>query len=104
MRPLQMVDTKTQYFKIKKEVDAAVLEVMESSMFIGGKVVNEFAENLGRYHGSKHCIPCANGTDALQIAMMALGLEPGAEVITPSCNLNAPLEIAAFLSTTPNFF
>ena len=57
---------------------------MESSMFIGGNVVNTFAENLARYNGSKHCIPCANGTDALQIAMMALGLEPGDEVIVPS--------------------
>src|SRR5262245_133308 len=84
MRPLQMVDTKTQYLKIKKEVDAAVLEVMESSQFIGGKVVNGFATNLAKYNGSKHVIPCANGTDALQIAMMALGLEPGDEVITPS--------------------
>jgi len=103
MRPLQMVDTKTQYFKIKKEVDAAVLEVMESSMFIGGKVVNEFAENLGRYHGSKHCIPCANGTDALQIAMMALGLEPGDEVITPSFTYIATVEVAALLHIKPIF-
>ena len=64
MRPLQMVDTKTQYLKIKDEVDAAVIKVLESSQFIGGKVVNDFAENLAKYHGSKHCIPCANGTDA----------------------------------------
>src|SRR5436190_22018746 len=98
MRPLQMVDTKTQYFKIKKEVDAAVLEVMESSMFIGGKVVNEFAENLARYHGSKHCIPGANGTDALQLAMMALGLQPGDEVITPSFTYIATVEVAALLN------
>lgn len=103
MRPLQMVDTKTQYQKIKKEVDAAVIEVMESSMFIGGKVVNEFAENLGKYHGSKHCIPCANGTDALQIAMMALGLEPGDEVITPSFTYIATVEVAALLHIKPIF-
>jgi len=103
MRPLQMVDTKTQYFKIKKEVDAAVLEVMESSMFIGGKVVNEFAENLARYHGSKHCIPCANGTDALQIAMMALGLEPGDEVIVPSFTYIATVEVAGLLRIKPVF-
>jgi UDP-2-acetamido-2-deoxy-ribo-hexuluronate aminotransferase len=69
MRPLQMVDTKTQYYKIKPEIDAAVLSVMESSMFIGGKVVSTFADNLAKYNGSKHCIPCANGTDALQIAL-----------------------------------
>lgn len=103
MRPLQMVDTKTQYQKIKKEVDAAVTEVMESSMFIGGKAVNEFAENLARYHGSKHCIPCANGTDALQIAMMALGLQPGDEVIVPSFTYIATVEVAGLLHIKPIF-
>ena len=103
MRPLQMVDTKTQYHKIKKEVDAAVLEVMESSMFIGGNVVNTFAENLARYNGSKHCIPCANGTDALQIAMMALGLEPGDEVIVPSFTYIATVEVAGLLRIKPVF-
>ncbi len=103
MRPLQMVDTKTQYLKIKPEVDAAVLAVMESSMFIGGKVVNEFAENLATYHGSKHCIPCANGTDALQIAMMALDLQPGDEVITPSFTYIATVEVAALLNIKPVF-
>lgn len=103
MRPLQMVDTKTQYLKIKSEVDAAVLAVMESSMFIGGKVVNEFADNLAKYHGSKHCIPCANGTDALQIAMMALGLQAGDEVITPSFTYIATVEVAALLNIKPVF-
>ncbi|MBK6633716.1 MAG: DegT/DnrJ/EryC1/StrS family aminotransferase [Chitinophagaceae bacterium] len=103
MKPLQMVDTKTQYFKIKPEVDAAVMEVMESSMFIGGKVVNDFADNLAKYHGSKHCIPCANGTDALQIAMMALGLQPGDEVITPSFTYIATVEVAALLHIKPIF-
>lgn len=98
-----MVDTKTQYLKIKPEVDAAVLAVMESSMFIGGKVVNEFADNLAKYHGSKHCIPCANGTDALQIAMMALGLQPGDEVITPSFTYIATVEVAALLNIKPVF-
>jgi dTDP-4-amino-4,6-dideoxygalactose transaminase len=98
-----MVDTKTQYLKIKQEVDAAVLEVMESSMFIGGKAVSTFADNLAKYHGSKHCIPCANGTDALQIAMMALGLEPGDEVITPSFTYIATVEVAALLHITPIF-
>lgn len=103
MRPLQMVDTKTQYLAIKKEVDAAVIEVMESSMFIGGKVVNGFADNLAKYHGSKHCIPSANGTDALQIAMMALGLQPGDEVITPSFTYIATVEVAALLNIKPIF-
>lgn len=103
MRPIQMVDTKTQYLKIKNEVDAAVIAVMESSMFIGGKVVNQFGENLAKYHGSKHCIPCANGTDALQIAMMALGLKPGDEVITPSFTYIATVEVAALLHIKPIF-
>jgi dTDP-4-amino-4,6-dideoxygalactose transaminase len=103
MRPLQMVDTKTQYQKIKAEVDAAVIAVMESSQFIGGKVVNDFAQNLADYHGSKHVIPCANGTDALQISMMALGLQPGDEVITPSFTYIATVEVAALLHIKPIF-
>ena len=103
MRPLQMVDTRTQYLKIKKEVDEAVIAVMESSQFIGGKVVNDFAANLATYHGVKHVIPCANGTDALQIAMMALGLQPGDEVITPSFTYIATVEVAALLHIKPIF-
>ena len=103
MRPLQMVDTKTQYHKIKTEVDAAVISVLESSAFIGGKVVTTFAENLAKYHGSKHCITCANGTDALQIAMMALGLKAGDEVITPSFTYIATVEVAALLGIKPIF-
>lgn len=103
MRPLQMVDTKTQYLAIKKEVDAAVIAVLESSMFIGGKVVNDFAVNLATYHGAKHVIPCANGTDALQIAMMALGLKAGDEVITPSFTYIATVEAAALLGLQPVF-
>lgn len=98
-----MVDTKTQYFKIKDEVDTAVLNVMESSMFIGGKVVNDFAINLAAYNGVKHVIPCANGTDALQISMMALGLKPGDEVITPSFTYIATVEAAALLHLIPVF-
>ncbi len=98
-----MVDTKTQYHKIKSEVDAAVIAVMESSQFIGGKPVNDFADNLAKYNGSKHVIPCANGTDALQIAMMALGLKPGDEVITPSFTYIATVEVAALLNIKPVF-
>lgn len=103
MQPIQMVDTKTQYLKIKTEVDAAVLAVMESSRFIGGQVVANFANNLANYHQSKYCIPCANGTDALQIAMMALGLAAGDEVITPSFTYIATVEVAALLGIKPIF-
>jgi UDP-2-acetamido-2-deoxy-ribo-hexuluronate aminotransferase len=98
-----MVDTKTQYHNIKTEVDAAVLGVLESSAFIGGKVVTDFADNLAKYHGSKHCIPCANGTDALQIAMMALDIKAGDEVITPSFTYIATVEVAALLGIKPVF-
>ena len=103
MRPLQMVDTRTQYLKIKPQVDEAVLKVMESSMFIGGKVVNDFAANLAAYNGVKHVITCANGTDALQISMMALDLKPGDEVITPSFTYIATVEAAALLHLQPVF-
>ena len=103
MRPLQMVDTKTQYQKIKNEVDSAVIAVLESSQFIGGKVVSDFASHLAEYQGSKHVIPCANGTDALQIAMMALGLKAGDEVITPSFTYIATVEVAALLGIKPIF-
>jgi dTDP-4-amino-4,6-dideoxygalactose transaminase len=98
-----MVDTLTQYHKIKAEVDAAVIGVMESAQFIGGQVVNQFANNLAQYSGSKHVITCANGTDALQIAMMALGLKPGDEVITPSFTYIATVEVAALLGIKPVF-
>ena len=103
MRPLQMVDTRRQYQKIKEEVNAAVLAVLESSQFIGGTVLNEFAQNLALYNGVKHVIPCANGTDALQIAMMALDLQPGDEIITPSFTYIATVEAAALLKLQPVF-
>jgi UDP-2-acetamido-2-deoxy-ribo-hexuluronate aminotransferase len=103
MRPIQMVDTKTQYQKIKAEVDKAVIDVMDSTAFINGKPVHEFAESLSEYIGVKHTIPCANGTDALQIAMMALGLQPGDEVITPSFTYIATTEVIALLRLTPGF-
>jgi len=98
-----MVDTKTQYHKIKSQVDAAILEVMESSAFINGKAVHDFASHLSSYQGAKHTVPCANGTDALQIAMMALGLQPGDEVITPSFTYIATTEVIALLRLTPVF-
>lgn len=103
MRPIQMVDTKTQYHKIKPEVDKAIIEVLESAAFINGKAVHDFAAHLSSYIGVKHTIPCANGTDALQIAMMALGLQPGDEVITPSFTYIATTEVIALLRLTPVF-
>ena len=103
MRPIQMVDTKTQYQKIKSGVDKAVIDVMESSAFINGSPVKDFTTNLSAYQQVKHTIPCANGTDALQIAMMALGLRPGDEVITPSFTYIATTEVIALLKLTPVF-
>jgi len=103
MRPLQMVDTKSQYHKIKSEIDVAVIAVLESSQFIGGKVLNDFEHNLANYNVVKHVVPCANGTDALQIAMMALDLQPGDEVITPSFTYIATVEAAALLRLKPVF-
>jgi dTDP-4-amino-4,6-dideoxygalactose transaminase len=98
-----MVDLKQQYHKIRDEVDEAVLKVMESSAFINGPQVQGFASALARYHGVKNVIPCANGTDALQIAMMALDLQPGDEVITPSFTYIATTEVIALLKLTPVF-
>jgi len=103
MRPIQMVDTQTQYQKLKNEIDFAIKEVIDSSAFINGKIVQEFAINLAKYLDVKHVIPCANGTDALQVAMMALGLRPGDEVITPSFTYIATTEVIALLRLTPVF-
>lgn len=103
MMPLQMVDLKRQYQKIKPEVDAALQRVLESAAFIGGPDVREFAKELAAYLGVKHVIPCANGTDALQIALMALGLKPGDEVITPSFTYIATVEVVALLGLKPVF-
>ncbi len=98
-----MVDLKTQYHNIKTEVDAAVIDVLESSAFINGKPVQQFTDALAKYIGVSHVIPCANGTDALQIAMMALGLQPGDEVITPSFTYIATTEVVALLRLKPVF-
>jgi UDP-2-acetamido-2-deoxy-ribo-hexuluronate aminotransferase len=103
MRQIQMVDTQTQYQKIKSEVDRAIKEVIDSSAFINGKIVQEFALNLARYLDAKYLIPCANGTDALQVAMMGLDLQPGDEVITPSFTYIATTEVIALLKLTPVF-
>ncbi len=103
MRPIQMVDLKTQYQAIRDEVNKAVMDVLESSAFINGLPVQQFAESLSQYLGVKHVIPCANGTDALQISMMALGLQPGDEVITPSFTYIATTEVVALLRLVPVF-
>jgi UDP-2-acetamido-2-deoxy-ribo-hexuluronate aminotransferase len=98
-----MVDLKQQYAKIKGEVDAAIQDVLDAATFINGKAVTDFAGNLAEYLGIQHVIPCANGTDALQIAMMALGLRPGDEVITPSFTYVATTEVVALLGLKPVF-
>lgn len=103
MRPIQMVDLKSQYQKLKPRIDEAVIDVMESAAFINGKPVHDFCSHLSEYLDVKHVIPCANGTDALQIALMALGLQPGDEVITPSFTFIATTEVVALLGITPVF-
>jgi len=103
MVPIQMVDLKRQYAKIKPQVDVAIREVLENAAFINGAPVQQFAQELQQYLDIKHVIPCANGTDALQIAMMALGLQPGDEVITPSFTFIATAEVIALLQLKPVF-
>jgi len=96
-----MVDLQSQYTKIKETVDNSIQEVLNSSSYINGPYVHEFQENLEKYLDVKHVIPCANGTDALQIAMMGLGLEPGDEVITVDFTFAATVEVIALLRLTP---
>src|SRR5436190_20501578 len=103
MRQIQMVDTQTQYQKIKNEVDLAIKGVIDSSACINGRIVQDFALNLTRYLCARYLIPCANGTDALQIAMMGLALEPGDEEITPSFTYIATTGVIALLTLTPVF-
>lgn len=103
MQPIQMVDLKQQYLQIKQEVDAAIHEVIDTAAFINGKAVQDFTAALAAYLSVKHVIPCANGTDALQIAMMALDLQPGDEVITPSFTYIATTEVVALLKLKPVF-
>ncbi len=103
MRPIQMVDLVGQYQKIKPEVDTALQRVIDTTAFINGPEVKEFEKELGAYLGAKHVIGCANGTDALQIAMMALDLKPGDEVITASFTFVATVEVVALLGIVPVF-
>ncbi|MEI6883630.1 MAG: DegT/DnrJ/EryC1/StrS family aminotransferase [Bacteroidota bacterium] len=101
MKKIQMVDLRSQYLNMKEEIDKAVHEVIDSCAFINGPAVQGFQKDLEKYLGIKHVIPCANGTDALQVAMMALGLEPGDEVITTSFTFIATAEVIALLRLTP---
>ena len=100
-KSIQMVDLKGQYLKIKDEVDAAVLEVVSSTAYINGPKVKAFQADMEAYLNVKHVIPCANGTDALQIALMALDLEPGDEVIVPAFTYVATAEVIALLQLKP---
>ena len=97
MKDIRMVDLKGQYEKIKSEIDAAVISVMESSAFVNGPDVHALQKEMEEYLGVKHVIPCANGTDALQISLMAMGLERGDEVITSDFTFAATVEVIALL-------
>ena len=96
-----MVDLGGQYLEIKEEVNASIAQILETSAFINGPEVHGFQKDLENYLGVKHVIPCANGTDALQIAMMGLGLQPGDEVITADFTFAATVEVIALLQLTP---
>ena len=100
---IQMVDLKSQYMKIKPQVDQAINDVLSSTQFINGEHVTSFQNELAAYLGVKHVITCANGTDALQISMMALGLKPGDEIITPSFTYIATTEVIGLLGLKPVF-
>jgi len=101
MKKIQMVDLKGQYQHIKERVDGSIMNVIETTAFVNGPEVHEFQKELEEYLGVKHVIPCANGTDALQIAMMGLGLKPGDEVITADFTFAATVEVIALLQLTP---
>lgn len=98
---IPMVDLQGQYQRLKQEIDSEIHKVLDSSAYINGPSVHEFAKDLEEYLGVKHVIPCANGTDALQVSMMALGLKPGDEVITTSFTFIATAEVIALLGLTP---
>ncbi|MFS4466864.1 DegT/DnrJ/EryC1/StrS family aminotransferase [Maribacter sp. 2210JD10-5] len=101
MRKIQMVDLGGQYQEIKEQINTSITEILETSSFINGPAVHAFQKDLEDYLGVKHVIPCANGTDALQIAMMGLGLQPGDEVITADFTFAATVEVIALLRLTP---
>jgi UDP-2-acetamido-2-deoxy-ribo-hexuluronate aminotransferase len=101
MKKIQMVDLKSQYDKIAATVNASIQEVLDTNTYINGPQVHQFQKSLEEYLDVKHVIPCANGTDALQIAMMGLGLKPGDEVITADFTFAATVEVIALLQLTP---
>src|SRR6187551_2928660 len=101
MKKIQMVDLKSQYDKIKDAVNTSIQEVLDTNTYINGPQVHQFQKNLEEYLDVKHVIPCANGTDALQIAMMGLDLKPGDEVITADFTFAATVEVIALLQLTP---
>jgi dTDP-4-amino-4,6-dideoxygalactose transaminase len=101
MRKIQMVDLGGQYQPIKEQINSSITQILENSTFINGPEVHAFQKELEDYLGVKHVIPCANGTDALQIAMMGLGLQPGDEVITADFTFAATVEVIALLQLTP---
>lgn len=101
MKKIQMVDLHSQYLNIKSEIDKGIQDVIDSCAFINGPAVKGFQEDLEKYLGVKHVIPCANGTDALQVAMMAYNFQPGDEVITTSFTFIATAEVIALLKLTP---
>ena len=101
MNPIQMVDLQKQYNFIKEEVASAMKKVLNTSTFINGPMVHEFQKALEEYLGVKHVIPCANGTDALQIALMGLKLQPGDEVITADFTFAATVEVISLLKLKP---
>lgn len=103
MKGISMVDLKRQYKDIQEEIEAGIQDVITNATFINGPQVKTFADQLSTYLGVKHVIPCGNGTDALQIALMALGLKPGDEVITPSFTYIATVEVVALLGLKPVF-
>ena len=103
MKQIQMVDLKSQYLKIKNEIDASIAKVIDSTAFINGPAVKSFQIALEDFLSIKHVIPCGNGTDALQIAMMALRLQPGDEVITSPFTFIATAEVISLLGLTPIF-
>lgn len=101
MKKIQMVDLQTQYQHIKEDIDRGIQAVIDSAAFVKGPAVSEFQSHLEAYTGAKHVIPVGNGTDALQIALMGLGLRAGDEVITPTFTFIATAEVAALLGFTP---
>jgi len=103
MKKIQMVDLRSQYLSIKPEIDKGIQEVIDSCAFINGPAVKSFQEDLEKYLHCKHVIPCANGTDALQVSMMALDLKPGDEIITVSFTFIATVEVISLLGLTPVF-